>query len=110
MELYYKTTRLKELCENPKYSKKLIQRYGLDIAKKLPQRINELKAFATLEDVPSSPPLRRHKLVGNLDGSFAININNQYRLIFRPYGNNIIIDDLRLIKNIEIMEVSKHYE
>ena len=110
MELYYKTTRLKELCENPKYSKKLIQRYGLDIAKKLPQIINELKAFATLEDVPSSPPLRRHKLVGNLDGSFAININNQYRLIFRPYGNNIIIDDLRLIKNIEIMEVSKHYE
>lgn len=77
MELYYKTTRLKELCENPKYSKKL---------------------------------MRRHKLVGNLDGSFAININNQYRLIFRPYGNNIIIDDLRLIKNIEIMEVSKHYE
>ena len=57
-----------------------------------------------------SPPFRRHKLYGNRNGQFAIDIVKQYRLIFRQKENNIIIEDLKRIKEIEIMEVSKHYE
>ena len=40
MELTYKNDKLKNLCENPKYNK-----YGIDVAKRLPQRIKELKSF-----------------------------------------------------------------
>ena len=61
-------------------------------------------------DVPQTLPFRRHKLTGDLKDYFAINITMQYRLIFKQKDNNIVIEDLREIKEIEIMEVSKHYE
>lgn len=110
MELTYKNDKLRKMCEEPKYNKELIKKYGIDVAKKLPQRIKELKAFDCLNDVPSTLPFRRHKLSGDLKEHFAVNINGQYRLIFRQKDNNIIIEDLKEIKEIEIMEVSKHYE
>ena len=110
MELTYKSERLKDLCENKRFNNELSKKYGIDVAKKLPQRIIELKAFDSVNDIPVFPPFRRHKLEGDREGQFAIDITRQYRLIFRPEDNNIIIEDLREIKKIKIMEVSKHYE
>lgn len=110
MELTYKTKKLHNYCENPKYSKELVKKYGMEVAQKLPKRIIELKAFESLNDVPTSLPFRRHKLTGKLKDYFAVNINNQYRLIFRQKGNKIIVENLKEIKDIEIVEVSKHYE
>ncbi len=110
MELTYKTNKLQKLCEDPACKKELVQKYGVDVANKLPRRVKELKAFNSLNDVPTSLPYRRHKLSGDLKEWFAVNITGQYRLIFRQRENNIMIEDLREIKEIEIMEVSKHYE
>lgn len=110
MELTYKNEKLRNICENSKYNKELVKKYGIEVAKKLPQRIKELKAFPSVNDIPIKPPHRRHKLSGDRANQFAISITNQYRLIFRQKENNIIIEDLREIKKIEIMEVSKHYE
>lgn len=110
MELTYKTEKLQKLCEDPNYNKELVKKYNVDVAKKLPKRIKELKAFNSLNDVPTSLPYRRHKLGGDLKDYFAVNITSQYRLIFRQKENNIIIEDLRKIREIEITEVSKHYE
>lgn len=110
MVLTYKNDKIRNMCENPSYNKELVKKYGSDVAERLPRRIKELKAFDNLNDVLVVPPFRRHKLVGNLKGLFAVSITNQYRLIFRQIDNNIIIEDLKEIKEIEIMEVSKHYE
>ncbi len=110
MKLTYKNEKLKNICENPKYNNILVKNYGVEFAKKLPQRIKELKAFNSLNDVPSNLPFRRHKLTGNRNDQFAIRITNQYRLIFRQKDNNIIKENLKEVKEIEIMEVSKHYE
>ena len=110
MELTYKNEKLHNICENSKYNKELVKKYGIEVAKKLPQRIKELKAFNSLNDVPTNPPFRRHKLTGDRNGQFAVNVTGQYRLIFMQKKNNIIIEDLKEIKEIEIMEVSKHYE
>lgn len=110
MELTYKDEKLQNICENSKYNKELVKKYGIEVAKKLPQRIKELKAFNSLNDVPTYPPFRRHKLTGDRNGQFAVNITSQYRLIFRQKENNIIIEDLKEIREIEIMEVSKYYE
>lgn len=110
MELTYKTNKLQKLCEDPTCKKELVKKYGVEVADKLPRRVKELKAFNSLNDVPTSLPYRRHKLSGDLKECFAVNITGQYRLIFRQKENNIIIEDLREIKEIEIMEVSKHYE
>ena len=110
MELTYKNEKVKNICENQKYNRKLAKDYGADVAKNLPKRINQLKAFDSLNDVPVSPPFRRHKLTGNRKNEFAVDITRQYRLVFTQKDNNIIIENLREIKSIEIMEVSKHYE
>lgn len=110
MELTYKTAKLQKLCEDPSSNRELVKKYGDEVASKLPRRVKELKAFNSLNDVPTSPPYRRHKLRGDLKEYFAVSITGQYRLIFRQKENNIIIEDLREIKEIEIMEVSKHYE
>ena len=110
MELKYKNEKLRNICENSKYNKELVKKYGIEVAKRLPQRIKELNGFPSVNDIPTNPPFRRHKLLGERVGQFAISITNQYRLIFRQKDNNIIIEDLREIKEIEIMEVSKHYE
>ena len=110
MKLKYRSKKLENMCENPRYNKELVKKYGVDIAKKLPQRIKELKAFDSLNDVPTNPPFRRHKLTGDRNGQFAVNITEQSRLIFRQKENSIIIERLSEIKEIEIMEVSKHYE
>lgn len=110
MELTYKNDKLKKMCKDPSYNRELIKKYGQEVAKKLPQRIKELESFSCLNDVPSSLPFRRHKLTGNLKDYYAVNITGQYRLIFRQEDNNIIIDDLKAIKKIKIVEVSKHYE
>lgn len=110
MKLTYKNEKLRKLCEDPKYNKELVKKYGTEVAKKLPQRIKELKAYNCLNDGPTNLPFRRHKLNGNLKNCYAVNVNGQYRLIFRQKVNNIIIEDLKEIKEIEVMEVSKHYE
>ena len=66
MQLTYKTNKLQKLCENPEYNKELVKKYGVEVAKKLPLRIKELKAFDNLNDVPTCLPYRRHKLKGDL--------------------------------------------
>lgn len=95
---------------DPTCKKELVKKYGVEVADKLPRRIKELKAFNSLNDVPTSFPYRRHKLSGDLKEFFAVNITGQYRLIIRQKEYNIKIEDLREIKELEIMEVSKHYE
>ena len=60
MQLTYNTNKLKKLREDPKNNKELIKKYGIEGSKKLPLRIKELKAFDTLNDVPTSLPYRRH--------------------------------------------------
>jgi len=109
MKLTYKNNKLQNLCENSRSNKELVKKFGIDVAKKLPQRIQQLKAFESLADVPSTLPFRRHKLQGDRKGLFAVNINEVYRIIFRSVMNNIEVDNLKEIKDIEITEVSNHY-
>ena len=110
MILTYKNEKLENVCENHTYNKELVIKYGSEVAQKLPLRIKQLKSFTSLDEIPTNPPFRRHKLTGKRQEQFAINITGQYRLIFKSKENNIIIEDLKEIKEIEIMEVSKHYE
>lgn len=66
----------------------MVKKYGVDVAKKLPKRIKELKTCNSLNDIPISLPYRRHKLSGDWKEQFAVNITEQYRLIFKQKENN----------------------
>ena len=111
MELTYKSEHLRNICENPDFNREVQKKYGMEVAKKLPLRISQLKAYSSINDIPVTKPFRRHKLEGNRKEQFAVNITDQYRIILKQNENKeIVINDLREIKKIEIMEVSKHYE
>ena len=58
--------------------------YGDRRAESITARLLVLSDCATLSDVPTTPPERRHLLVGNRAGQYAVDVHDQYRLIFVP--------------------------
>lgn len=68
-------------------------------------RIVQLEAFENLQMVPISLPWRREKLI-NSDNRWSIRIDSNFRLEFIALDIN---ENLSEIKNLKIMEVSKHY-
>lgn len=106
MNITYKNQKLKEICESKNHESELVKKYGKNVGLKLLIRIGQIKSFESLNDIPVTPPFRRHKLKGNRSDEFAINIDNQYRIIFTTNGQT----NLKDVKEIEIKEVSKHYE
>lgn len=109
MEITYKNKKIENLCETENIMT-LQKLYGKEVAINLPKRIKELKAFESVNDIPIEKPFRRHKLKGSRKNEYAVNVTSNYRLIFISNENNKNIIELKEIKRIRIMEVSKHYE
>ena len=111
MYIEYRTKKLKKCCLEFKEAQKA---YGLKKAKKLMQRINEIKAAPTLGDLNKLPPTRCHKLTGNRSGQFAVYLEHPFRLIFEPIGEHdeIYIEgvlDLEKVTKIKILEVGDYH-
>lgn len=78
MQINYKTKKLKNSLTD---ERKLIREYG-QIAKKLKQRREELKAAENLKDISLLPSLRLHPYKGSRKGEWSIDIKDNWRLIF----------------------------
>lgn len=102
INICYRNKKLDKLCNDIKEARKQL---GDKAGKNLILRITQLKAFKNLQMVPTSLPWRREKLVNNED-RWSIRIDSNFRLEFIALDIN---GDIRLIENIKIMEVSKHY-
>ena len=81
--------------------------------KKYKQRLDQLKASKTLEDVRFQPG-RFHELTSNRKGQWACELDHPYRLIFEPQENPIPIDsDGKYIwveiKGVEIIEIDDYH-
>ncbi|WP_435051706.1 type II toxin-antitoxin system RelE/ParE family toxin [Desulfolithobacter dissulfuricans] len=57
------------------------------MARKLQQRLMELKAASTLDDISRLPPARCHELTGNRKGQLSVDLEHPYRLLFVPAHN-----------------------
>lgn len=91
------------LCK--KYNKK-----GIDYATDILDTINVLISADTLFDVPHS--YRPHPLKGEYKGCFAVDVDNKYRIIFKPNHCNDVnfrIDNYKSITIIIIIEIFKDY-
>lgn len=70
--------------------------YNQTFSKKLPQAIQRIALrklimidnAQSLEDLRVPPANHLEKLEGDRDGQYSIRINDQYRICFRPDGNN----------------------
>jgi proteic killer suppression protein len=75
--------RLKKALEEEKECRKC---FGTEMAKKIRLRLVALYAAESLADFwpPSSGPERCHELIGDLAGTFSIDLKQPYRLLFEP--------------------------
>jgi proteic killer suppression protein len=107
MLIYFRTKKLQKLCSEQREMQKHL---GQAMARKLQQRMAELKAAETLSDISHLPPPRCHELTGNRAGQFSVDLEHPYRLLFIPADDPIPYRedegiDLALVKEIEIIDI-----
>jgi len=79
LKINYKNNRIKKILESDRLLKKSFPKEYEAIK----SRLAELIAVSNLSQISHRPPPRRHKLKGNLDGCWAVDVSNKKRLIFR---------------------------
>ena len=80
MEVLFSTRRLqRQLTEQSR----LLQAYGKNGAKRINLRLQQLRAAPTLENMRNLPG-RCHELSGGRSGRLAVDVEQPYRMIFRP--------------------------
>lgn len=78
MELSFKTRKLEKSLTT---DKGLYKSYG-KLAKKIKQRINQLESADNLEIVSKLPVLRLHQYKGKDKGTWSIDIQENWRILF----------------------------
>lgn len=63
---------------------RLRRRHGDRRARLIRQRLDELRAAETLEDMRFLPGPRCHELTGNRAGQLSVDLDHPYRLLFMP--------------------------
>lgn len=111
MLIGYSNKDAEKLCNNNIIATKKL---GSKVAKNLFKRLQWLSKAPNLDFFNTSyKSLRLHKLKGNYDGMYALEITEQYRLIFYPAnaeGEPNWENDFKAISVVMVQEVSKHYE
>ena len=87
MEISTKDRKLKAALEQEDVCKR---RFGVAMCKKLRVRLAALQAADSLATFwpPNSGPERCHELKGALAGIFSIDLEQPYRLLFKPLEDN----------------------
>lgn len=88
MEITYKNKNIEKVCTNASYAEK---KYGSDMAEKIHQRIDEIDASETVEEMIQYHIGRCHHLKGNRKCQYAMDLIHPQRLIFEKKGNEIQI-------------------
>jgi plasmid maintenance system killer protein len=90
LDILFADKKLEKTCNDHRLLQKV---YGEKRAKKLHQRLDELRAADVLADISHLPPQRMHQLVGDRARQFSVDLDNQYRLIFYVANNPLPIKD-----------------
>ncbi len=111
MKLYYHSKKLEKICTQERAMHKKL---GDDMARKLKQRLMELRAADTLSDISHRPPPRPHELVENRAGQFSVDLAHPYRLLFIPANEPIPQKedggiDREQVTEVEIIEIADTY-
>ena len=107
MQLENNDNRLKKIINDPN---KLIKKVGLEMAKKMHQRFNELRASSNFKQYLDNGIGRPHPLTGNLYNLFGISLNKNYRLIVEPLIDGLDVESLHECKKIEIKGVMDYHD
>lgn len=96
MDITYKNKKLEKICTDAKTAERT---YGLMMAAKIRQRVDEMKAAETVEIMVRFRIGRCHCLTQNRQGQYAVDLVHPYRLVFEKVGG-----DIRIVKVLEIVD------
>ena len=107
MVVSFATAKMQKLCSS---EAKMRKKWGKQMAQRLGQRLMELHAADTLEDISHLPPARCHELIDNRKGQISVDLVHPYRLLFKPDHSPIPrkVDggiDKSVVTDIVILEV-----
>lgn len=90
MDISFASKKLAKLCNSEREAK---GKLGQQMAAKLMQRLFELKAAETLNDISHLPPARCHELGGDRAGQLAVDLKHPFRLVFSPDHDPVLKKD-----------------
>jgi proteic killer suppression protein len=103
-------TEKKKLEKTLTNQKRLVKQYGQSVAEKINQRLTELSIASTLTDISHLPPARLHRLIGDYNNTFAVNISKNWRIIFVGYNRDNIVSTIKEeIILIEIIAIEDYH-
>ena len=91
MEITYKTRKIEKVCTLASEAEK---KYGLEMAEKIHQRIDEIAASDTVEEMVKFHIGRCHSLKGNRKSQYVMDLVHPYRLVFEKIGHEIQIANI----------------
>jgi toxin HigB-1 len=111
MKIDFSSAKLqKSLCAE----KEMLKTYGAVRTKKLKIRLKVLQSAQSLHDVPFLPPDRCHPLKGNRKGQFAVDLDQPFRLIFKPTEQVFYLPDnsidLKKVTSVTIECVEDYHD
>lgn len=92
----YKNKSLEKICTD---FSEAVRKYGTKIAEKIHLRINEISAATSIEMMIQFHIGRCHRLTGNRNGQYSVDLAQPYRLIF-----TVKDDEVQIAKIIEIVD------
>ena len=111
MKVSVGTTKLQKLLGK---HKELVKAFGDKRAKMIEKRVAFLGAAPNLQDVPQTKPFRCHELTGKRKGEFAVNVEDQLRIVFIPNHDPVPRKpdggiDKKIVTEITIIEVEDYH-
>ena len=91
MNITYKNKKIEKICIHAKTAEKI---YGREMADKIHQRVDEIRAADTVEMMIRFHIGRCHSLTQNRKGQYALDLVHPYRLVFEKKGKEIQIANI----------------
>lgn len=104
MQVSYATTKLEKILTN----ERMIKKQYTAFYKKIINRMSEIRAANNLDEIPHVPPPRRHKLEGEYNDCWGIDISKNFRILLRPVGD-WDESDLKTISEIMILSIEDYH-
>ena len=110
LKITFNTKRLEKLANNDREANAVL---GKIRAKKFRQRLNDMLDADTLEDIRFLPG-NYHELTGDRKGTWACDLDQPYRLIFKPHEDPVPADSSgrhiwSKITGVEILEIIDYH-
>lgn len=99
--------KIQKLIKDPN---KLIKKVGLDMARKIHQRFNELSASSNFKEYLDNGIGKPHPLSCNLDNLYGISLNRNYRLVVEPLSSGLDNKSLCECKKIKVRGVMDYHD